>query len=540
MRKSTFIRRALILVVPALLLTSCVTFGDILKSSEFGATSSSANEVTSEVTGSENPYPLNGTYGVNDYEHPITANPDTLDNYYKVEPLNNNSRLINNYAISNTKGLAHLDSVSNQKMMVVPVKFTDTPASYGSEATIQGAINRAFFGESSDTGWESVASYYYKSSYGRLSITGEVMPLFDMGYSTTELLAKTVDGYQYWDKSHYVLEQVYNTYLSSTLKEYDQNNDGFVDSVFFVYLAPVDYESDDTLFWAFQYFWNRFADKNKPVFNAYGWASYEFMVEAPGYTYLKPAAHTYIHESGHILSFDDYYDYDGTIAPAGAIDMMDHNIIDHNMFSKFSANWSTPYVPVGNSDIRLRSAESSGDFIIINDAWNGHAYDEYILIEYYTPTGLNARDSLSVSGYNGVKGYTIPGVRIWHVDARLVILSNNGNTKKWSDTIPSHLDGSGGSWMDFAASNTPSYNYAHNSLHKLHLLDGRGRAQTWANNLVKADDSALFQTGTVIASNNWQKYLLKRATFNDGSVIGYSIEIGEMNSEGVTIKIRKA
>jgi hypothetical protein len=94
--------------------------------------------------------------------------------------------------------------------------------------------------------------------------------------------------------------------------------------------------------------------------------------------------------------------------------------------------------------------------------------------------------------------------------------------------------------MDFATSNTPSYNYAHNSLHKLHLLDGRGRAQTWANNLVKADDSALFQTGTVIASNNWQKYLLKRATFNDGSVIGYSIEIGEMNSEGVTIKIRKA
>lgn len=536
MKSKRIIKKALILIVPTLLLTSCVTLGDILAQS-----SAPLPPSASEVEGEEgtNPYPLNGTYGTNDYEHPITANPDTLDNYYKVDSLESNPNLINNTAISHTKGMSHFDSIGNQKLMVVPVKFTDTPNSYGNEASIQGALNRAFFGESTDTGWESVASFYRKSSYGRLNIEGEVMPIFDMGYSTTELTNKKVDNYEYWDQTHYVIEQVYNTYASATLKDYDQNNDGYVDAVFFVYLAPVDYDSDDSPFWAFQYFWNRHPDKNKPVFNTYAWASYEFMVEGNGYTYLKPAAHTYIHESGHLFSFDDYYDYDNTIAPAGTIDMMDHNIIDHNMFSKFVANWSTPFVPVGNSDIHLRPAESSGDFIIINDGWNGHAYDEYILIEYYTPTGLNEHDSTSFSGYNGSKGYSIAGVRIWHVDARLLLFSNKGNTKKWTDSIPSELDGSTNSWIDFATSNTPSYNKAHQSLRRLHLLDSRGREQTWGNDLVRADNRALFQKGAKIESTNWKKYLQKRNSFNDGSEIGYSIEIGEMDATGVTIKIRK-
>ncbi|OQC10229.1 MAG: hypothetical protein BWX74_00706 [Tenericutes bacterium ADurb.Bin087] len=539
MRNNKIIRRALILIVPIFVLTSCVTLGDVLASSQSGATSTTTSNSgqTSETPGG-NPYPLDGTYGTNTYEHPISANPDRLDNYYLVEDISLNNQLVPNYEVSNTMGLAHLDSIANQKMMVVPLRFTDTPASYGSDATIQGAINRAFFGATSDTGWESVASYYYKSSYGKLNLTGEIMPIFDLGYSTSDLLAKPVDGHQYWDKSHHVLEQVYNTYYASKLKEYDVNSDGYVDSVFFVYLAPVDHESDESVFWAFQYFWNHYPDTNKPPFSAYAWASYEFMVEAPGYTYLKPSAHTYIHESGHILSFDDYYDYDGTIAPAGAIDMMDHNIIDHNMFSKFVANWSTPYVPVGNSDITIGPAATTGDFVIINDGWNGHQYDEYILIEYYTPTGLNEHDSLSVSGYGGVKGYSVPGVRIWHVDARLLMISTDYRaTKRWTDVMVPYNTGS---YMDFATSNTPSYNLAHSSLRKLHLLDGRGRAQTWGNNLVRADNSALFQTGTIIASDDWQRYLLKRSTFNDGSEIGYSIEIGAMNNDGVTIKIRKA
>ncbi len=537
MKKTKVMRRVLTILIPIFVLTSCVTLGDILGSGGLLISETSTTSVTSSssevVSPGENPYPLNGNLNNNDYVHPKTNNPGTTDNYYLVEntPYKNN-------AISRTKGLAHFESTGNQKMMVVPVKFTDTPLSYGSDDTIVAALNRAFFGESDETGWESVASFYNKSSYNKLNLTGEVMPVFNYGYSTAQLLAKEVDGYQYWDKSHYVVESVYNAYSAATLKSYDQDVDGYVDAVFFVYLAPVDDESEDILFWAFQFFWNRYENMEKPTFNVYAWASYEFMVDAPGYSYSKPAAHTYIHESGHLFGFDDYYDYDGTVSPAGGIDMMDHNIIDHNMFSKFTANWKMPYVPVGDSDILLRPAATTGDFIIINDNWNGTAYDEYILIEYYTPTGLNEHDSTSPTGYNGVKGYNISGVRIWHVDARLLRISNNQTTKYWSDKVLA--PNLSAYYIDYATSNTPSMNNAHSSLRRLQLLDGQGRSQNWANNLWLANNTALFLQGATIGSNDWGRYLMKRATFNDGSVIGYSVEIGLMNAEGVTIKIRKA
>ena len=40
--------------------------------------------------------------------------------------------------------------------------------------------------------------------------------------------------------------------------EYDLNGDNYIDSIYLVYTAPIDYQSDDSLYWAFssQYFTN--------------------------------------------------------------------------------------------------------------------------------------------------------------------------------------------------------------------------------------------------------------------------------------------
>ena len=89
-------------------------------------------------------------------------------------------------------------------------------------------------GESSDTGWESVSSFYEKSSYNALHLTGEVTNIIHLNYTTKEFEKLDISGDEYWDQSHYAIEDVYNSDVlsSAKLREYDKDNNGFVDAVF--------------------------------------------------------------------------------------------------------------------------------------------------------------------------------------------------------------------------------------------------------------------------------------------------------------------
>ena len=50
---------------------------------------------------------------------------------------------------------------------------------------------------------------------------------------------------------------------------------------------------------------------------------------------------------------------------------------------------------------------------------NHSPFDEYLLIEFYTPTGLNEKDSLAK--YAGVypQMFQTNGIKIYHIDSRL-------------------------------------------------------------------------------------------------------------------------
>lgn len=465
-----------------------------------------------------------------------------------------------NRTLDHSIDMTALDSLGTQKMLVVPVVFTDT-AHHATDEVLT-MIDKVFFGESEETGWESVASYYHKSSFGKLTLTGEVLPYFYSMWSTFEFGALEVSeeqGYgegNYWDQTHHLIEEIYNTLPAEKFLEYDQDGDGHVDAFWMIYIANIHHlgGEDGDPFWAYKFYWNRFADPAKPTPNVYAWASYNFAKSGIGYNFNIPDAHTYIHETGHLFGLPDYYDYDGATAPAGAKDMMDHNIQDHNMYSKYRLNWSKPFVVTGHADIHLRPAESTGDFIIIKDGWNGHVYDEYILIEYYTPTGLNFKDSQG-NGYgsssnNQLRGFNINGVRIWHVDSRLITYTHETTppykiaSAEWSDEI---VLGNEFSYTVIGPSNTttrsrvPEGGETTNKL--LHLIDAQGvtsRVGNWLRTPTTAGNAALFQTGKCIAATGWKKYIQTSETFNDGSPIGYSIEIGEMDDNGVNIIIRKA
>ena len=128
------------------------------------------------------------------------------------------------------------------------------------------------------------------------------------------------------------------------------------------------------------------------------------------------------------MGLEDYYvasQHEGeqNYGPMGAVDMMDFNITDHNAWSKFAYGWIKPYVVDDSCEITLKSSCRSGEAIILptSNSFNNSAFDEFIMMEYYTPDLLNYQDSFV--GYpNSPRGFTENGVRIYHVDARLATM----------------------------------------------------------------------------------------------------------------------
>jgi hypothetical protein len=105
---------------------------------------------------------------------------------------------------------------------------------------------------------------------------------------------------------------------------------------------------------------------------------------------------TYIHETGHLLGLDDYYDYnegEGSDKGLGGADMMDYNIGDHNVYSKLMLGWVTPTVVTSTQEITISSSTESGQFIMILLDYDGTYFSEYLLIDLYTNEGVNATTS---------------------------------------------------------------------------------------------------------------------------------------------------
>ncbi len=298
-------------------------------------------------------------------------------------------------------------------------------------------LNTVFFGDASETGWESVKSFYKKSSNGKLELTGEVTDWYDAELS----------GFDYASSIGISQTQtIVNdaiTYLKDNkgmdLSKYDNDKDGFIDGIWFVYAAP-DYthngpNTDDQNFWAYTYWANQDSNGNPddPIANLFGWASYDFMYE--GYGKRKLDAHTYIHETGHFLGLNDYYSDSLSYNPIGKVDMMDSNIIDHNNYSKMLLGWTKPYVVLGDGKIKLDGMSTENNLIVIPSDSHSikenefNPFGEYILIELYNNTGLNEQDSKVRISTDRPFAMEESGVRIYHVDNRLFYVDATNKAK---------------------------------------------------------------------------------------------------------------
>ena len=314
-----------------------------------------------------------------------------------------------------------LPSVGTPKVLVVPVNLKSS----NKTDKILNDIEIAFNGTTAQTGWYSVKEYYQISSYGKLNFDFNVL---DSWY-TPKHSASYYDSYYDEETGNYgstvILEEVLDYYDSSIdFSDYDYNNDGIIDSVWLIYNYDVNYDDANSDYWAYVYQSISDTKYDGKLAAYYGWAGTDFMYdrEDTGYdtSTMIVDAHTFIHETGHLMGLDDYYDYDETVGPVGGFygaDMMDYNVGDHSSINKLLLGWITPTVITGKGEIQIdiKSFAETGQVLLIANHEITSIYDEYLLVEFYTDTLLNANDQPMYSdGYGAVYG-----VRVLHVDANI-------------------------------------------------------------------------------------------------------------------------
>ncbi len=539
-----------------LLLGSC-SLDISIGSSNKGTTSSTNTPDNSSVVSPTTDNDSTNTGGAN-----TSATPST----------NNGAQVLKNNGYTNTlrdsneqMGWNTLNSTGNQKVLVVPVHFQN--ATKWSTSMLSD-LELVFFGDSKYTAWESVSSYFNKSSYGNLNLTGEV---FDTVLEVDMTSAKYETNYLNWynnggstsyDPGEYIGNLFYNSLDSNGMKklqEYDQDKDGYIDAIIFCY-SNAYIKSNNTAYWAWCSYTDNKPNLQGPTVNNYMWLSYTFIHD--GYGSNSIDGHTFIHEMGHILGLDDYYCYDsyddyyGGNYPwncAGELDMQSYNVGDHNIYSKFSLGWLEPKWIKESGEVKLRPSNQYGDAILLKDSWNGTIFDEYILIEFYTPDGLNEKDATSsYMGYD--KMYSQSGLRIYHVDARLANMTYS-NRSGWSlknyavtaENIVSVFKSNNYGFIP--TSNSVERSYLSSNQEKdrlLHLIDAGG------NNTIAIGLSNRDNNGGTYANRNstiWQEgktftatsafFMNGTDTFNDGSKVGYSVTVGAIENGEITVNIQK-
>ena len=417
----------------------------------------------------------------------------------------------------NIEGAIGLPSTGDVKGLVIPVQFAGDTIT---QAQLDN-LNIAFNGNSTDTGWESVSSYYQKASYGNLNFTFDIQTVYEApknsSYYASYSESYEEGGYTYTRTGEEVILKEVLAYYENQidLTQYDNNDDGYIDAVYLIYSAPVDYDEAE-FYWAYTtwYYGEETYDGVGAFY--YFFAGFDFMDEStandPGSGYgqidgLKINAATYIHETGHLLGLDDYYDYDssaGCNEGLGGADMMDYTVGDHNVYSKIMLGWLTPEIVNETTTVTIESSQSRASAILIPLNFNNSYFCEYLLIDLYSAQGLNALHASAEDSY--LYDGASYGVRIYHV----------------SSSINDPFNNDYGSFTD--------YNNTSTKIPLIKLVEADGDRK-FASSGGLAAQSDLWKTGDTLSQ------VFPAYTRNDGKKVNFDITINSVSATSASITV---
>lgn len=492
-----------------------------------------------------------------EYENNVVITTSRLNNL-TISTYEGDTNLNSYYTLWKNRGYPHFKSVGENNLLVVPLKIKG----YEEYATSENLkkINDSFFLEDSlnTLGYYSLSEYYKISSYNKLNIKGEVTPWIDLDLTTKEISSSSISNYTLDCGTYFPTEKAINYIkenLNIDLTKYDNDKDGFIDGVYFIYGCPTfldDSSLSSSTFWNFTYYNVLNKDKasiSSPVLMTYSWSSFDMLSKGSDKTKLD--THTYIHEFGHQLGLNDYYDTSNSgglnpyTSPMGGLDMMDNNVGDHSAFSKFALGWINPFVvsgDIGSVEVEIRSLIESGECIILPTSnYNNTPFDEYLMIEYIKNDSINKVDS--TNGYPStfytdgriIRFYSKNGIRITHIDARSVD-TNLDYTDNINDMVMTKFSNT-------ASTKQGYYCPLNNNSYVLTSLISANSSRNTLGTFFVANNTDLYNASSTIDftsnSNSSRASSLPYNSnrFNDGNVFNYSIKIDSISESKASIKI---
>ena len=352
-------------------------------------------------------------------------------------------------------------------VLVIPVEFSDITAK--SKNMSIADIERALLG---DSDYYNLYDYYYISSGGKLTLDITILDSWFRPSKTSSYYENaTIDYYgERMEGGDMLIIDEALDYLDDfmDLSKFDSDGNSVIDSIILVTTVSV---GEDDFHWAYRY-WNVYTDEDGYFFeydgvsaNDYIWMSCEFFYESTdasgNATYTDRSVsnpYTAIHEFGHVLGLDDYYDTSAAANdPMEGLDMMDAMTGDHNPFSKINLGWITTSRLVTDSvTLTLEKFEKNGDTIIIANNFDPAlgAYQEYYIICYYTNEGLNAGEDYGF--------FLRDGIVVYHINASLYSESYDGEIYydiANNNTNPSDEYGTEDNLIEFVKCEADTYTY---------------------------------------------------------------------------------
>ena len=537
------------------------------------STSSSSEEESSSSSSSESSSSSNSVSSSESYSSSSEASssssavPTSLPE--PTIPLVKAGRTYDDYIKNSVYPLSFCPSTGEAKILVIPIWFEDSNSYITTKrkTNVRSDIEKAYFGTDEDTGWKSVKSYYEEESNGALTLTGTVSDWYRPHQYASTYAPERAGLNQTMNLVTTATDWYFENNPEESRTDYDRNHDGYLDGVMLIYGAP-DYSAlrtygDNTNLWAYCYWVQKTSNQNvlNPGPNVFFWASFDFMyganvyydrtgvpkTYASGYTKspVKIDTHTYIHEMGHVFGLTDYYDYSGQYTPAGGFSMQDQNVGGHDPFSSFALGWGEAYIPTESVTVSIRPFSTSGEFIILSPSWNEYdsAFDEYIVIEYFTQDGLNELDTSRP--YNGAypTGSKVPGIRVWHVDARLLYADSFDSNFSPSKVTTDPLTNLG--QVELMMSNTygnkegyiTPLGEAYSDYNLLQLIRNNVTEGYRPKKGMKTED--LFYVGDEFTMEKYGKQFKQQNKLNSGKSLGYTFAVTEINEVYASVEITK-
>lgn len=492
--------------------------------------------------------------------NPNSAHTTGTNNYIAPDDVDATKYSIPNYyAKKNYENWRYLPTTGKVPLLIVPVFFTDQ-TQYDTTAN-RDLMKKCFFGKSTDLNFESLHSYYYKSSYGKLDFTGSIAPSFYPQVSIPALKSTSTESFN--EVSLATMLTGLPDYLKTLgydLTQYDSDSDGYLDSVWMIYGHSTEASSTSN-WWAYSSTLSVIpASVASPTVNNYGWTSFDFLNDDfSGGSSIANAggdAHVLIHETGHLLGLSDYYSYySSTYDPLGGYDMMAYNVGDHNPYSKLLYGWVDPYLVYGNSTITLSLNTKNNHQVVLipydskdysdtkyqetiqnadgttsTKTWV-NPYDEYMILDFYTNANMDSQsyDCYKSAPINGT------GVRIYHADHRLfkasgiittvTEYSNPDTPLSTTDLVNAAINNSEGGDRAESGFGLPTSYDAFDELRLIakdkSILDLYATQKTYKG--YSTAPSVLFKAGSSFSLSSYSASFPKTTTFNNGKSFSYNI-----------------